>query len=592
MKGKLKYVEEHIEELLAALAQKRKYEVEVIIEEEREETEKLRIITVSPNGEGKEETEVLPKPVVSRKLPKIKSIKAKLPPKITKFTYITTKEITARANFPKMFKLAFPLANVVLAFSREIKELVQVSLPFIVKGPVPWSKSAISLLNMYLQLGVTAYVMRELLRLRDVSLKFIASKPVEVKVSVPEIYSERFVLQKPARAEVKEIMKSLRGIAEAQVLKGANMLSFILESEEEKVKDLLKVASEYVGEPIVIVLPESKEHLWYLFWIACRELYREVRGKLPESIILLGSEKKEHEMGLVNLPGLELWLRISGSISGKIIVAYEDYLIKNEEARKWLKRRFIEAFTQGLGFLILLSRNVEKTEDALKKLFEPYEAKILSFHTIPSPEEMFEKINKTLNMTFGISYPIYKPGMYDLAISYADRKYRDFVEAMLSSDYVAYVRRDISEHESEDHLALKTLAIKYLHEKMNVKLENIKCTCKINENIVADIFVENKAIAIECETLFGTGPAPILKIFETIRKYIENRAAVNEIWVIIRNWQVFLHLGDIYWAWKILEKEMESEGLKIKVKMFVPDIPRRELKPLDKVFKEFKSYIM
>jgi hypothetical protein len=153
----------------------------------------------------------------------------------------------------------------------------------------------------------------------------------------------------------------------------------------------------------------------------------------------------------------------------------------------------------------------------------------------------------------------------------------------LSSNYIAYVKKDVSERESEDHIAMKVLAAKYVYEKFDVKPEKIISTCEVGDKVIADVYVEEKALAVECETMLGAAPAPLLKIFESVRKYVERskKNSINEIWVIVRNWPAILNLGDLLWAEGILREELKQRDIKLKV--FVPDIYEKSLKTLDDV---------
>jgi hypothetical protein len=58
------------------------------------------------------------------------------------------------------------------------------------------------------------------------------------------------------------------------------------------------------------------------------------------------------------------------------------------------------------------------------------------------------------------------------------------VVQLLSSDYVARVRREVGEHEIEDHVEMKALAIKYLNGKYDVELEKITCTCEVGDKVI------------------------------------------------------------------------------------------------------------
>lgn len=170
-------------------------------------------------------------------------------------------------------------------------------------------------------------------------------------------------------------------------------------------------------------------------------------------------------------------------------------------------------------------------------------------------------------------------------VAMIDRTYREFQNELLLSNYIAYVRRDISERESEDHIAMKTLAIKYISEKFGLKPEGVTCTCEVGKEVIADLYVQEKALAVECETEFGTTPAPLLKIFESVRKYMDRPLTnpVNEVWVIVRNWSAILHLGDLIWAEGILKEELKKKD--VKVKFFTPDIHGKSLKLLSDIAK-------
>ncbi|MEM4675721.1 MAG: hypothetical protein QXM12_05465, partial [Nitrososphaerota archaeon] len=61
LKTMLRYVEDYIEEMLYLLAIEKKTEVEVMVEEEKEESLKLRIITMTPDGRKVESTDVAPR---------------------------------------------------------------------------------------------------------------------------------------------------------------------------------------------------------------------------------------------------------------------------------------------------------------------------------------------------------------------------------------------------------------------------------------------------------------------------------------------------------------------------------------------------
>ncbi len=310
----------------------------------------------------------------------------------------------------------------------------------------------------------------------------------------------------------------------------------------------------------------------------CKELYREVRGKYPEAMVFV---KRPADVGL--------WLKTAGKIADNIIVMYENILnkllkgeeLEGEKLAGLLERRFKEAFSQGLGFLILIASQIDKVREKVEELCSPYTPRILDIHVTSSGEEVAMRLKRFLNALFGIPpYEEERPEFIDKLISGLDRDYRSFVNELLPSEYVAYVKRSPSERESEDHVAMKVLTVKHLCEELNVQLKDVSCEKEVDVGVVADVYVENKALAIECETLLGTAPAPLLKIFETVRKYA-NAKDVKDVWVVIRNWPAALHLGNLYWAEKLLQKELSQHGKN--VKFFVPNIYQKTLTPLDEI---------
>ncbi len=105
-----------------------------------------------------------------------------------------------------------------------------------------------------------------------------------------------------------------------------------------------------------------------------------------------------------------------------------------------------------------------------------------------------------------------------------------------------------------------------------VKPDDIICNCKLN-GVIAGLYVEDQSLAIEVETLFEAGPAPLLKILGKARKYVDVNG-VKEIWIIVRDWAAALHLGDLYHAEHLLRKELGRQ-----IKVLVPNLKDRTLEP-------------
>jgi hypothetical protein len=588
----LHYVEDYLEDLLyMLLSAKERPEVEVKIEEAKE-AQKIRVVSVTPEGRKTEIISEAPHPSL-KELPLLTPINVMRPLELTQPILPLENEVSAEVRLQSLYKIGYLLQMPVKVFDYEVKRILPLHLPLVSPIFYSWLREEIKPVGFLEQPEVNAFTLKNLLRLVEILPKLPrTAERIEANVKVPALTSSIFPIQNEVKTTLTDTAESLRAKAQAQHVKGRGLLELIFPEEMEKFRRFRGVSGGYVGEPIIIVLPESEHHLWYLFWVICREFYREVKGEYPEPVVLLDK-------------GCELWLRVSGMFSEKIIILREQS-VKDDESKKWFKRRLQEAFSQGLGFLIIMTKNVDNTVTFIKESCKPYAPMIIDVRTLPELSHLMEVLIKVLSAGFGIPYSelcrvddlragdkvamivegkLQEFPQMDIIVTRVDRAYRNFVNELLSSNYLAHVRRDVSERESEDHVAMKILAIKYINERFNIKPEKIACTFDVGSEVIADVYVEEKALAVECETMFGTAPAPLLKIFESVRKYIERAISkpINEIWVIIRNWSAILHLGDLLWIENILREELKKRSKEINVKFFIPDVYGKSLKPIDDI---------
>ncbi|ASJ11101.1 hypothetical protein A3L12_07210 [Thermococcus sp. P6] len=397
-------------------------------------------------------------------------------------------------------------------------------------------------------------------------------------VKIPELEPlnlpvEEGVKAVPSHGLITTREVTTREVLEAHHLRGVSLFELVL--EDSSIRRLVGGSGGIVEEPIFIVARKSPaEILWYPIWVVCKEIYREARGEYPEPIDLSGASEDEAHRRLERLEH-------RGGGSGKILVLEQEHL---ENLEGVLKRRFREAFSRGLGFIIVTAEDVESASKKIRDLCRPYSPRMVELNLSDEDAREFAiRLGKALQAIFGLPAESFEGSLNmenvaagDLIMSRADRAYRDFVEEMLQSPYIANVERDVSPKESEDHVALKVLSVKHLVEE-GVKLETITCNRSFPNRVIADLYVEDRGLAIEAETLFGTGPAPILKIFNSVRKY-KGVEEIKEIWVVVHNWAAALHLGDLYHAEQLLRKELRKE-----VRIFVPSLKERALKPLDEI---------
>ena len=395
-------------------------------------------------------------------------------------------------------------------------------------------------------------------------------RPLEI--SVPLVNSVKVSAKKEAYTK----------LAEFKALKSSEVGILYELFDRDEAKALLGVASSYVGEPIFIIIRVAKEleklakkNIWYLLWIICREIYREARGSYPEAVSLYD----------MDISRAKFWLRMFGRISGRVLIMSEAQLMSNElndDFQRLLKERVHEAYSQDLGFVIILAKNVDKVEQMIKELAEPYIPKILKIR-VPDFEHAQRAIVKILNAIFDVETPKIglKEPLVEQYVAHIDRQYRDMLDNLLSDmRLLQYVKRDVSEKESEDHLGLKAYTIKYLAEYENVSLEKIQVTHELGEGLIPDIFAklpDGRRIAIEVETLFGTGPAPILEIINTCRNYYE-RKVIDELWIVVRNWTAAIHLGQLIFTYLKWDKLFKERNMCLKI--LVPSCSKIRLIPI------------
>jgi len=328
-------------------------------------------------------------------------------------------------------------------------------------------------------------------------------------------------------------------------------------------------ASALLGEPIFILAQvrerrkERREFLWHILSIACRELYREVKGGYPQPVNLANMEVER----------VEHWLKWYGNFSDNIVILRSELfeeLGEEVEKKKLLQERLKESFSQGLGFIIILTENVDEIERELRTWAKPYLPKIVTCR-IADWEKILNLTSKYLSYIFGIKpeISIVDEESLDKYVAFCDRAYRDSIWDLINllheGKYLTIFKPDI-EKESEDHIALKLLAIKELIENYRADPNNIKCTKQLNDRYcdVLATLPDGKVVSIEVETLYGQGSIMFWKLIETVSKYEETKIKPNEVWIILPNWTVALHFGILVKLERMLAKKLQEKGIKLR----------------------------
>ena len=566
----LRYVEDYIEWQLRQRSRLERLFAEVEIVEEKEGLVVLKV----KEGTIKVKEKVEP----PAKLHLLGEARATGPPMLPLHSLQLQSPIEARERLEPIETISIILSDSIRAWFTEARGIEHVGLPWpsllLVRA---FSAVDITLPPIHTQSRVQAATKERPLTLAALRAPLSSVSSVTAETRFPSVEGLRIYVSREVRVAVAP---RLAQRALATRLKGTCFLDLLIPEEGEKLRRLASLSGTYAGEPVFIVLPKRMMNLWYSVWVACREIYREVRGRYPKPSIFLEAEVAEM---------WRRWLEYEGELAGSVLAVRDELLervVKEPALEKALGKRLKESFSQGLGFMILLAEEAKMDSIAndIASKCKPHGPLLLKLKVATDDRVIARRLQKVLEAIFGLRLePVL---LVDELVTHADRNYRNFIEEMLASNYMRHVRRDVGEKESEDHVAMKALAIKYLHEKERVELGDIECTKCLRdegEKVVADVYVKERKLAVECETMLGQAPAPLLHIFESVRKYAEVEE-VEEIWVVVRNWSAALHLGDLYWAERCLREELGK-----KIRFYVPDVRAKILKPLDEVIGQLKA---
>jgi len=548
----------------------------ISIQEEHKKEEKVK-----RTSEGEEEVESKVSSPEDAKVLEGSGKGDEVPPQQVEFVMKPSVEVKTSTALIQ-YSIAFALQSHVTALlNPNVVRVPEISF-LLTRNVHAYVKYGIRQVSFLLQSGVVSSLSRPVLAVDRILPYLLRLDYVDVRLKLPLFSPPQFIIQDKVSAGLSEKAEELLAIASAEKVKGLSILTVIFASD--RVEELRAVLEHPVGKVIAFIVPklsERDEDSWYPLALALRELYREVKGRLPETLVFTSDY----------CGGFEAWLRGDGRF-GKRITIIDWSCVKGSETLKMLRGRLLETLSQDLGFVIVHTSAdiLTKIENDIVNLSAPHKLKVIRIDGYVAKELELRKLLSILAELFNISITIdiatHSITSLPRIFAEADRSYKNFIYNILRSRVLAYVRRDVSEEESEDHIAMKTFVVDYLVRELSVKPENIRVTYKLVEGVVPDIYVENingRRVAIECETLFGTGSAPTLKIFESVRKYANLRDKVDEVWVVVRPWNALLHLGGLVWCEAILRNEMKDKG--IRLKLYTINLSKMRLEPLDDILR-------
>lgn len=382
------------------------------------------------------------------------------------------------------------------------------------------------------------------------------SKP-ELKLKVPKI-PKRVGNAKKILAELKNKTSVLVGTsaeekASEEGLEIPNFFEFLLGKGAGKISE---------GNPVCIIVEETKEKYEELISILCRDIFREKIGGKPTPIYRETIEELRHEF--------------EPRVGGEIVVVE-----KVEKSSKYLSQVLKGFFSiPNMGFLILVSKNPFKLEDDIKKEVQPE-----SIITITPPAEIESIKEKLLKFVKGkeLPAPVRSFGeefkrsvdVFDdeLIKRYLDDKRAPW-ELKQDRDRLIASSSDGEKKASPIHSAMKAFVWMYewkKHEKRIIpELE------KEEDNRIVDVKIEDRNY--EIETLFGVGDVE----GELVKK-IKNYSKGERIYFVLRNVDIIRNLPLL----SSFKKDWRKAGYK--VKFFGIDIDKQELFPPDEFAELVKS---
>jgi|GEM_PF-4513827 len=343
-----------------------------------------------------------------------------------------------------------------------------------------------------------------------------------------------------------------------------------LDEEYHKLGGLGGIASE----GLICILVEKYRDFHELIKLLCAKIWRIKSEGLPRVSITSYSEELGWRGLSENIIELDLVERLISDLAQKgpsALNKARDAFI-NEIKAKSIEGR--------LRFLILpIDRELfEKAYDLLTKpelRVERYlrHAKFFAFK-LKKVDERF--LGRMLISAFGFAdTPIHSLSIGEYALELEGKFYKKLEQVMnqvkkkVDPIYWPKPGDEVGQRESWLHWALKHLVYSHLINNLMIDERNIKSEVSIIKGKVTDIVCEtsSKRIAIEIETMYGTGDPIGLKINPyTIKPYYLEKHFEGELWIVVPNLHALIYANDLI----RLRNCYRREGLDLEI--YVADV--------------------
>ena len=400
-----------------------------------------------------------------------------------------------------------------------------------------------------------------------------------------------------------QLMGAIDGVVEPELRSIADNKT-IASSEENEGEDVVFEFEFYryfselsnaasISRPVCIILP--KEYGSYINSTAliCRELYRIRKGGKPTPRWLSEGSKEEIEecMKAGNM------VFVIDDSKSKLLPTFDRVKGKEliEKVRKSkLLDRLHELFSQDYGFVIfhISSKWLEEFEKFLKE--DANVPKLLKLY----PSIYSKNVEKSLASMCWCFAKVKDKNSFDDFFVEAEKRYYDIIDAVRKDYKLAHlIKHDRSE--GNEHVALKMIVAEALAREMGAKnksdvidmLRNgrIKAEYEFDDGR-ADLYVGERQLYVEIETLYGTGDPISDKLdyegidgtLGTLRKY---RSMGGYVRVIV----VLLGLHMLLYLRELLElKRIYKTYYNLDVEFCTVDIENKRLISINDILKQLK----
>jgi hypothetical protein len=306
-------------------------------------------------------------------------------------------------------------------------------------------------------------------------------------------------------------------------------------------------------DPVYVVVTEK---LYDIVTMLCGLVYRIKKGGLPSTWV---EEKVDSEFLNRTLIERDMVMMLAKNI----VEAVEKRDDLDKVAEEFRER--IEGIYKEKRFrFIVLKTSIEvldKVGKLLKEKLAHYVPKLLIYKDKKMDVEAYELLIRACWGFVSSERIIVEPGKYyNECANVFQEQIKSVVKQMQNKLNPLKWPKPSPTDEDWLHKALKYVVINHLLENEGIDLDSIETEYKYREGVEEppiDVYVKEKGIAVEIETLYGRGE-PAERINDLLRRYF-NRGFEGQLWLVFPNQQALLFCDDIV----KLAKKYRKAGLNV-----------------------------